>query len=132
MASDLINTPIMHARAWGDALDWTVVISYLGLIALVPVVGFTSIGLHIRDYLRSLRRALVLIGHYTRELPEWVRRDRPRCIQALGLHLPCTTAEVLTAYRKKVKLLHPDRGGDPREFLRLQEHFEQAMTLVHD
>jgi hypothetical protein len=119
-------------QAWGDALDWTVVVTYLALIALVPIVGFTSIGLHIRDYLRSLRRALVLIGHYSRELPEWILQDRPRCIQALDLRLPCTTAEVLAAYRKKVKLLHPDRGGDPREFLRLQEHFEQAMALVGD
>jgi len=130
-ASD--SSPIRKGpRVWGDALDWTVLITYFALIALVLIGGYGSMGLHIRDYLRSLRRALVLIGHYTRELPEWVRRDRPRCIQALGLHLPCTTAEVLTAYRKKVKLLHPDRGGDPREFLRLQEHFEQAMTLVHD
>jgi hypothetical protein len=29
-----------------------------------------------------------------------------------------------------VKRLHPDRGGDRREFLRLQAHFEQAMALV--
>jgi curved DNA-binding protein CbpA len=37
---------------------------------------------------------------------------------ALGLTLPCTTDDVLAAYRRKVKLLHPDRGGDRREFLR--------------
>jgi hypothetical protein len=131
-AHDSIPTRVATRQAWGDALDWTVLITYFALIALVLIGGYGSMGLHIRDYLRSLRRALVLIGHYTRELPEWVRRDRPRCIQALGLHLPCTTAEVLAAYRKKVKLLHPDRGGDPREFLRLQEHFEQAMALAGD
>jgi hypothetical protein len=130
-ASD--SSPVrIRPHVWGDALDWTVTLTYFALIALVLVVGYGSMGLHIRDYLRSLRRALVLIGHFSRELPEWVRRDRPRCIQALGLHLPCTTAEVLAAYRKKVKQLHPDRGGDPREFLRLQEHFEQAMALVRE
>ena len=131
-ASDSIPTRIVNVHVWGDALDWTVTVTYFALIALVLVVGYGSMGLHIRDYLRSLRRALVLVGRYSRELPEWIRRDRPRCIQALDLHLPCTTAEVLAAYRKKVKQLHPDRGGDPREFLRLQEYFEQAMALVGD
>jgi hypothetical protein len=131
-ASDLTSTHITRPYVWGDARDWTFAVSYFALIALVLVAGYGSMGLHIRDYLRSLRRALVLIGQYSWELPEWIRRDRPRCVQALGLHLPCTAAEVLAAYRKKVKLVHPDRGGDPREFLRLQDYFEQAMALVCD
>jgi hypothetical protein len=88
--------------------------------------------LDIRDYLRSLRRALVVISHYRMELPDWIRKDRPRCIQALGLTLPCTTEEVLSAYRTKVKSVHPDRGGDCRDFLRLQEHFQQAMALAEN
>jgi curved DNA-binding protein CbpA len=37
---------------------------------------------------------------------------------------------VLVAYRRKVKKLHPDRGGNRREFLRLQAHFEQAMAFL--
>ena len=69
-------------------------------------------------------------SNYRPELPEWVRSDTPRCILALGLTLPCTTDDILAAYRRKVKKLHPDRGGDRREFLRLQAHFEQAMALV--
>jgi hypothetical protein len=115
---------------WPDRLDWILAVAYLLLIIGVPVIGYTSIGLHIRAYLRSLRRALVVMSHYRFELPDWVRRDRPRCIQALGLTLPCTTDDVLAAYRRKVKLLHPDRGGDPKDFLLLQEHFQQAMSLA--
>jgi hypothetical protein len=117
-------------HVWPDRADLTVTLGYLALIIAVYVVGTTSISLHIRDYLRSLRRALVVISQYRLDLPGWIRRDRPRCVEALGLTLPCTTDEVLTAYRRKVKQLHPDRGGDPREFLRLQEHFEQAMALA--
>ena len=49
---------------------------------------------------------------------------------ALGLVMPCTAEDVLAAYRRKVKQLHPDRGGDRREFLRLQAHFEEAMAFV--
>jgi len=37
--------------------------------------------LDIRAYMRSLRRALVLISHYRVELPDWIRRDTPRCIR---------------------------------------------------
>ena len=53
-------------------------------------------------------------------------RDRPPCLQALELDLPCTEEQVLAAYRRRVKELHPDRGGDLQQFLRLQKHFEQA------
>src|SRR4029079_10236152 len=115
---------------WPDRIDWIVTVGYFALIFWLSAVAYISMGLHFRAYLRSLRRTLVLISHYRVELPEWVRKDRPRCIQALGLTLPCTIEDVLSAYRRSVKLLHPDRGGDPREFLRLQEHFEQAMALA--
>lgn len=117
-------------HAWPDGIDWIVTAAYLASIIAVVIAGYVCMALDIRTYLRSLRRALVVISHYRMELPDWIRKDRPRCIQALGLTLPCTTDEVLTAYRRKVKSVHPDRGGDGREFLRLQEHFEQAMSLA--
>lgn len=113
---------------WPDGIDWTITAGYFALMFGVAAAAYISMSLHIRDYLRSLRRALVLISHYRLELPDWIRRDKPRCIQALGLTLPCTTGDILSAYRREVKLLHPDRGGDYRDFLRLQEHFEQAMV----
>ena len=97
-----------------------------GLCAL----GYACMVLDIRAYLRSLRRALVLVSNYRPELPEWVRKSTPRCILAFGLTMPCTAEEVRAAYRRKVKELHPDLGGDRREFLRLQAHFEQAMEFL--
>lgn len=115
---------------WPDGVDSAVTFSYLAIIAAIFIGGYGCMVLDIRAYLRSLRRALVVISNYRVELPDWVRRDTPRCIQALGLHLPCTTDDVLSAYRQKVKLLHPDRGGNRQEFLMLQQHFEQAMALV--
>jgi hypothetical protein len=117
-------------QLWPDEIDWTVMAVYGMLIFGIVIGAFVSMSLHVRDYLRSLRRALVVISRYRLDLPEWIRRDRPRCIEALGLKLPCTTEDVLSAYRRKVKLLHPDRGGDCRDFLQLQEHFDQAMSLV--
>ena len=117
-------------HVWPDGIDWIVTATYFASIVGAVIAGYVCMALDIRAYLRSLRRALVVISHYRMDLPDWVRKDRPRCIQALGLTLPCTTDEVLTAYRAKVKSVHPDRGGDGREFLRLQEHFEQAMSLA--
>jgi len=119
-------------RSWPDGIDASVSAVYLALAFGLALLGYVCMVLDIRAYLRSLRRALVLITHYRVDLPEWVRRDTPRCILALGLTMPCTTDDVLAAYRRKVKRLHPDRGGDRREFLRLQTHFEQAMSLVAD
>ncbi len=117
-------------KAWPDGLDLVVTCGYLAL--LIGVVAFTpvSMGLHVRAYLRSLRRALMIVTGYRAELPEWARRQTPRCIQALGLTMPCTADEVRAAYRRKVKDLHPDRGGDRRQFLLLQAHFEEALTVV--
>lgn len=118
------------AHSWPDGLDAAVTIGYIALALGLPVLGYVCMALDIRAYLRSLRRALVLVSHYRVELPAWVRRDTPRCIQALGLQLPCTADDVLAAYREKVKSVHPDRGGNRRDFLKLQQHFEQAMGLV--
>jgi hypothetical protein len=127
---DMFAAASISEHAWPDGIDWIVTATYLALIVGVIIAGYVCMALDIRDYLRSLRRTLVLISHYRMELPDWIQKDRPRCIQALGLTLPCSTEEVLAAYRAKVKCVHPDRGGDCREFLRLQEHFEQAMALA--
>jgi hypothetical protein len=115
-----------------DGIDWTITITYLALAFGLAALGYVCMVLDIRAYLRSLRRALVVVTGYRFELPEWVRKDTPRCILALGLTMPCSSADILAAYRRKVKTMHPDVGGDRREFLRLQGHFEQAMAFVAD
>ena len=102
--------------SWPDGIDLTITLAYVALMLGVAIAGYVCMAIDIRAYYRSLRRALVLISHYRVELPAWVRRDTPRCIQALGLKLPCTTDDVLVAYREKVKTLHPDRGGNRQDF----------------
>jgi hypothetical protein len=130
MGRDLLLLAALDASSWPDGIDWIVTTGYFGLAFGLAALGYVCMALDIRAYLRSLRRALVVVSGYRLELPEWVRKDTPRCILALGLTLPCTEADILAAYRRKVKRLHPDRGGDRREFLRLQAHFEQAMAFL--
>jgi hypothetical protein len=116
---------------WPDAVDATALAGYLGVALGLPLLGYVAMAVDIRRYLRSLRRALVVVAHAARgPAPYWAVRDRPPCLQALALDLPCTEEAVLAAYRQRVKDLHPDRGGDLQEFLRLQKHFEQALHLV--
>jgi hypothetical protein len=130
MLTPYANVIVAQTSALPDGLDWTITLTYLSTAFGLAALGYVCMVLDIRAYLRSLRRALVLISNYRMDLPEWVRRDTPRCMLALGLTMPCTQADVLAAYRRKVKALHPDLGGDQHEFMRLQTHFEQAMALV--
>jgi hypothetical protein len=118
------------AAPWPDGVDWALTLTYLAIILGVPLLGYLVMYLDFRRYLRSLRRALVYVAHSVHALPYWAVRERPGCLAALDLHLPCTEEDVLAAYRERVKELHPDRGGDLQQFLRLQKQFEQALHLV--
>ncbi|MEM8866602.1 MAG: J domain-containing protein [Planctomycetota bacterium] len=115
---------------WPDAVDWFALGVISALLVGAPLLGYVLLVLDIRAYYRSLRRALVTVRGYATRLPDWVRRDRPPCLEALGLTLPCTQQEVLAAYRERVKRLHPDAGGSRTQFAQLQQHFEQAMQLA--
>lgn len=121
----------MADKPWPDGIDATLTAGYLALIFGLPLLGYVFMVLDFRRYLRSLRRALVYVGQVVQATPYWALRERPPvCLTALDLRPPCSEAEVLAAYRERVKTLHPDRGGDRQEFLRLQQHFEQAMQLL--
>lgn len=47
-------------------------------------------------------------------------------LTVLGLTQPVTVEDVKQAYLEKAKAAHPDRGGDVKQFVRLQKAFEQA------
>jgi hypothetical protein len=48
----------------------------------------------------------------------------------LGLMPPVTEEDVKQAYFVKAKAMHPDRGGDPEQFILLQRAFEEANEYV--
>jgi hypothetical protein len=118
-------------RSWPDGVDFAAMALYAAIAFGLPLLGYGIMAVDVRRYLRSLRRALVVVARAAYPGgPYWAGQDRPPCLQALELELPCTEEEVLAAYRRRVKSLHPDRGGDLQQFLRLQKHFEQAMHLA--
>ncbi|MEX2115188.1 MAG: J domain-containing protein [Pirellulales bacterium] len=119
-------------ESWPSAFDAVLTIAFLLVVIGVPVLGYVFLALDIRAYFRSLRRGMAVIVSYLpfAEVPDWARSHTPRAIAALGLQLPCSETDLMRAYRRRVKTLHPDRGGDGRRFLRLQADFEEALALV--
>ena len=56
--------------------------------------------------------------------------QHPRCLTVLGVLPPVTEEDVKQAYLARAKALHPDRGGDPAEFVLLQRAYEEAKEFV--
>jgi hypothetical protein len=54
----------------------------------------------------------------------------PECLAMLGLRPPLTLEDVKQSYMAKAMKAHPDRGGDPQEFIRLQKAFDEANEYV--
>ncbi len=54
----------------------------------------------------------------------------PKCLTILGLLPPVTAEDVKQAYLAKAMAMHPDRGGDPSQFVLLQKAFEEAKEFV--
>ena len=118
-----------HHR-WPDALDLaTTCLFLLGFLALT-VSGHVFLVLDVRSWLRSFRRALTVVTEHLAHFPRWSRMQTPRCLAALGLKLPCNEEQLMRIYRKKVKQLHPDCGGDRKRFMRLQADFEEALEFI--
>ena len=113
-----------------DSID-AIAAAWVAVILLgVPLLGWVAMVVDYRTYLRSLRRALVAVRRYSLESPLWALRDRPQCLQELGLTPGCTRDEVMAAYRRRVKEVHPDYGGDRRRFDELQRRWREALALV--
>lgn len=63
-------------------------------------------------------------------MPNHSEPDVPACLAMLGLRPPLTLEDVKQAYLAKAMAMHPDRGGDPAEFVKLQAAFEEANDYV--
>lgn len=56
--------------------------------------------------------------------------DRPSFMIELGLLPPYELADVKAAYHNKALAAHPDRGGNPSDFIRLKAAYDQAVEYV--
>lgn len=115
-----------------DPIDAVGVAWFVTLFFGVPLLGWLAMFADYRAYLRGLRRALVVVRRYTLQTPLWALRDRPQCLQELELSPECTREEVMAAYRRRVKRVHPDYGGDRRQFELLQQRLHEALRLVEE
>jgi hypothetical protein len=121
----------MLDSTWPDGVDLASTLAFLALALLAPALGYVFMVADYRAYVRSLRRALVRVAGVARDpFAAWAERETPACLAAFGLARGCSEDELLEAYRTRVKMLHPDRGGDQRRFLILQRQFEQASRYI--
>lgn len=122
--------PLSHT--WPDGIDIATIVAFLAVVIVTPIIGNWLMILDIRAYIRALRGVLVRITYVFPALPAWARYQTPICLRAMGLEMPCSEEEVKRAYHQLAEQFHPDRGGDPRRFHRLQRHFENAINFVRE
>ena len=65
-------------------------------------------------------------------------RPSPHDLKLLGVTSTATLADLNRAFRTRARTLHPDRGGDPRDFQELNnahKRLKEALVrpvLIHD
>ncbi|WP_324758745.1 J domain-containing protein [Haloarcula sp. GH36] len=62
--------------------------------------------------------------------PEESEDPAMHAFEELGLDYGATAAEIRSAYRERVKEVHPDHGGDEDEFKRVREAYTMAKQHV--
>ena len=50
--------------------------------------------------------------------------DTTKLYETLGIEKSSSAAQIKKAYRKKALRMHPDKGGDPEEFKKLQAAYD--------
>jgi hypothetical protein len=84
------------------------------LFLVIAVLSATGLWPRIMEGLRELRGA-------SPRQRDSSAQEMDMCYKILGLSPSCTWEEIESAYRRKAKIHHPDRGGD-----------EDAMRVLND
>ena len=54
----------------------------------------------------------------------------PECFKYFGFTSVPNLANLKSAYRKKAKVLHPDKGGNPVEFKKMNDLYDEALEIL--
>lgn len=57
---------------------------------------------------------------------------RPSCFQTLGIDDNSTTDQVKDAWRELARIHHPDKGGNPDNFVPLLKAYKEALTKANE
>lgn len=96
--------------------------------------AFAQLVLALEDLARIVERGIY-------DLASWVSGMKalpatvviPQCFQILGFdRMPTSLEEAQKAYRKKVKLVHPDAGGNAADFAAVQQAFQAAQQYLNE
>jgi hypothetical protein len=62
-----------------------------------------------------------------RDVEEALTAKHPWCA-TLGVRFPCSTDSIKAAYRRLALASHPDAGGDPAEFRKIEQAYREALA----
>ena len=66
---------------------------------------------------------------YKRQRHKMPKHSTAECLQILRLEAGVDQAAVKSAYRAMAKETHPDKGGDPDEFKRIESAYNEFMQI---
>lgn len=56
----------------------------------------------------------------------------PECFKYFGFNSIPSEDELKSTYRKMAKNMHPDKGGDPDEFVRMNRIYDEAVSIIRN
>lgn len=54
----------------------------------------------------------------------------PPCLKELNLEFGCSVEDIEKAFSRRVRIVHPDRGGEIEAFVRVRSAYLEAMDLI--
>jgi len=124
--------PMAAANSWPDSVDAAALALYALAAFGLPALGYVFMALDIRRYLRSLRRALVVVAAAAvrRGTPEWALRGRPPCMQTFALDLPFSEEQLLAAYTGEPESWGPNDAYPEPQSVFHSTYFDGKTTIA--
>ena len=85
----------------------------------------------LEDLARASERGIYTFATLTQGLIQLPHIELPSFLKEMGFQtIPMNAGQVSAKYRDLCKVMHPDNGGSPGDFIRLQANYERAMKFV--
>ena len=85
----------------------------------------------LEDLARASERGIYSFATFSQGLLALPHIELPSFIKEMGFQtMPSNAGQVTAKYRDLCKILHPDNGGSPSDFLRLQQNYEKAVKFI--
>ena len=85
----------------------------------------------LEDLARASERGIYSFATFTQGLIALPHIELPTFLKEMGFQtMPMNPGQVASKYKGLCKVLHPDNGGSPEDFVRLQANYEKAIKFI--